>query len=144
MVLGYPKGWGHGIPVYDDGCHLRKFATNPVRSELTTTAQRIAKTRIVVDKMHFKGHIDPWCKSHCNPYDFEELKMVVLNACYSIKGIYIINTQGWYRNMRADFFLAIQICSHYEAYEQEHFMFYIMYIYDIHNRKKEKKRIKSD
>ena len=65
----------------DDGCHLRKFTTNPVCSELTTTAQRIAKTRIVVDKMHFKGHIDPYGANHTyyNPYDFEELKMVVLN-----------------------------------------------------------------
>ena len=26
-----------------------------------------------VDKMHFKGHTDQWCKNHCNPNDFEDL-----------------------------------------------------------------------
>ena len=37
------------------GCHLRKFATNPVRSTLTDTARRIRDMEIVVDKMHFRG-----------------------------------------------------------------------------------------
>ena len=64
--------------MYDDGCHLKKFATNPVRSTLTDTATRIQNMKIVVDKMHFKGHIDQWCKHHCNPNDFDELQMV----CY--------------------------------------------------------------
>ncbi len=27
---------------------------------------------IVIDKMHFKGHIDLWCRQHCNPNDFDD------------------------------------------------------------------------
>ena len=65
-----------GYIVYDDGCHLKKFATNPVRSCLTPTAKKIAETTIVVDKMHFKGHIDEWCKRHCNPNHFSDLENV--------------------------------------------------------------------
>ena len=61
---------------YDDGCHLRKFANNPVRSTLTDTTKKIAAMEIVIDKMHFKGHIAPWCRSNCNPNDFDELKKV--------------------------------------------------------------------
>ena len=64
---------------YDDGCHLRKFANNPVRSTLTDTTKRIAAMEIVIDKMHFKGHIDPWCRRNCNPNDFDELKKVHVN-----------------------------------------------------------------
>ena len=62
--------------VYDDGCHLLKFATNPMRSRLTPTTLNIAKLRIVVDKMHFKGHRDKWCKAHCNPYELSHLDEV--------------------------------------------------------------------
>ena len=40
---------------YDDGCHLRKFANNPVRSTLTDTTKRIAVMEKFIDKMHFKG-----------------------------------------------------------------------------------------
>ena len=62
--------------VYDDGCHLRKFSTNSKRCGLTETAMKIANTKIVVDKMHFRGHKDHWCRRHCNPYDYEELSAV--------------------------------------------------------------------
>ena len=62
-----------GFVCYDDGCHLRKFSRNPVRSSLTTTAVKIAELEIVIDRMHFKGHIDSWCKQTCNPDNFSEL-----------------------------------------------------------------------
>ncbi len=35
---------------------------------------------VVIDKMQFKGHIDPWCKQHCNPYNFEELEGVCASS----------------------------------------------------------------
>ena len=59
---------------YDDGCHLRKFANNPVRSTLTDTTKRIAAMEIIIDKIHFKEHINLWCRRYCNPNDFDELK----------------------------------------------------------------------
>ena len=61
---------------YDDGCHLRKFSQNPIRRSQSTTAERIASLEIVVDKMHFKGHVDAWCKQHCDPYKHSHLDKV--------------------------------------------------------------------
>ena len=63
---------------YDDGCHLRRYATNPKRSGLTPTTHKMAQTEIVIDKMHFKGHTDQWCRRVCNPYNFPELETVNL------------------------------------------------------------------
>ena len=68
-----------GFLVFDDGCHLKKFATNSVRSASTTTASKIAGMHIVIDKMHFRGHADQWCKRYCNPHDYEELEKVYLH-----------------------------------------------------------------
>ena len=56
-----------GYICYDDGCHLRKFARNPVRAEASTESKLIALQEIVVDKMHMKGHVDSWCKQNCDP-----------------------------------------------------------------------------
>ena len=62
--------------IYDDACHLKKYACNPVRCEKTPTAQRMAALETVVDKFHFVGHVDPWCRENCNPYKFDSLKSV--------------------------------------------------------------------
>ena len=67
-----------GFVCYDDGCHLHKFARNPSRSSLTATASRIANLEIVIDRMHFKGHVDSWCKQNYNPDNFMELNDVRL------------------------------------------------------------------
>ena len=62
--------------IYDDACHLKKYATNSQRSDVTPTAQRIATLNTVVDRFHFPGHVDPWCRKNCNPDDFDALKNV--------------------------------------------------------------------
>ena len=54
----------------DDGCHLKKYASK------TPPAIRLASINIVIDKMHFKGHIDQWCHQNCNSYSFCELDCV--------------------------------------------------------------------
>lgn len=74
-----------GFLCYDDACHLKRFATNPQRSTLTDVATVISGLNIVVDKMHFAGHIDPWCHANCNPHNFDELKEVK----YSIYNKYV-------------------------------------------------------
>ena len=43
---------------YDDGCHLRRYATNPCRRNMTPQSIQLAKTEIVVDKFHMAGHTD--------------------------------------------------------------------------------------
>ena len=47
-----------------------------MRSTLTDIARKITAMEVVVDKMHFKGHIDQWCRCHCNPNDFDDLEKV--------------------------------------------------------------------
>ena len=46
------------------------------RKDITNTSKQLALCKIVVDKMHFRGHIDKWCQENCNPYQLEELKDV--------------------------------------------------------------------
>ena len=75
-----------GFIVYDDGYHLKKFATNPSRRSLTPTARKIAETTIVVDKMHFRGHTDEWCKRHCDPNHFSDLENVLFfDSLYAVE-----------------------------------------------------------
>ena len=63
---------------YDDGCHLKKFAENPVRRHLTPTSQKIAEMCILVDKMHVRGHVDKWCLENCDARKISELDDVSL------------------------------------------------------------------
>jgi len=65
---------------YDDACHLRKFARNSIRSNLTSQSTALASVEMVVDKMHMKGHVDPWCKENCDANKFKELHKVC-DAC---------------------------------------------------------------
>ena len=65
-----------GHIVYDDGCHLKKFAQNPRRRDLTAVAKRLSTVSIVVDKMHMKGHVDRWCKENCDASKVDELNQV--------------------------------------------------------------------
>ena len=61
---------------YDDACHLRRYACNPKRCDLTESTMLLSKLEIVVDKMHMSGHIDKWCQDHCDPKSFKELDNV--------------------------------------------------------------------
>ena len=47
------------IFIYDDGCHLKKFAQNPARRDVTRTAKRLSELSILEDKMHMKGQCRP-------------------------------------------------------------------------------------
>ncbi len=56
-----------------------------VRCTATDTARRISEMRIVIDKLHFKGHKDPWCAQHCDPYSFEDLDEVMYDKYVSFQ-----------------------------------------------------------
>ena len=64
------------IICYDDGCHLKRYANNAIRKSVTPQSMQIANTSIVVDKLHFAGHTDKWCREHCDPRSFKELDNV--------------------------------------------------------------------
>lgn len=75
-----------GYICYDDGCHLRKYSTNPCRCDLTPTTQLISNMIIVIDKMHMAGHVGKWCQENCDLHKFPYLTDVstpTLN-CYNI------------------------------------------------------------
>ena len=38
--------------------------------------QQLFQGYIVVDKLHMKGHIDPWCKANCDAKSFTDLDNV--------------------------------------------------------------------
>lgn len=74
--------------IYDDGCHLKKYAAHPGRAHKTPTAQRIASLHTVVNRFHFSGHVDPWCRQNCNPDKFDALKKVSTTAACTITFVY--------------------------------------------------------
>lgn len=63
---------------YDDACHLKKFCRNPVRSNNTDTAKKLANMEIVCDRFHFRNHVDKWCRRNCNPHDCVALKVGII------------------------------------------------------------------
>lgn len=67
--------------IYDDACHLKKFCMNPKRSEVSIVSKKLSQMDMVVDKLHFRNHVDKWCKANCNPYDRNELEGVSLINC---------------------------------------------------------------
>jgi hypothetical protein len=62
--------------IYDDACHLKKFCINPVRKGLPNVSRKLGEMDMVVDKLHFRNHVDKWCKDNCNPYDRIDLEGV--------------------------------------------------------------------
>ena len=78
-----------GYVCYDDGCHLKRYATNPKRANHTATALKLASMNIVIDKLHYKGHTDSWCKKNCDPYKFEDLNEVT-KYCFCLCTVYTL------------------------------------------------------
>ena len=64
-----------GVACYDDACHLKKYAQNPIRNELTEVAKRLNNITMVRDRFHFRNHVDSWCKKNRNPRTCSELEV---------------------------------------------------------------------
>jgi hypothetical protein len=64
--------------IYDDNCHMAKFALNNVKNEVTNFFANVRKT---IDKFHFVNHIDQWCIEHCDPYKVKDLDNVNTEIC---------------------------------------------------------------
>ena len=56
-----------GVVCYDDACHLKKYAQNPICNELTEVAKRLNNITMVCDRFHFRNHVDSWCKKKLQP-----------------------------------------------------------------------------
>ena len=68
-----------GYICYDDSCHLKKYAMNPCRKELTFITKILSEMNITIDKMHIAGHVDVWWKRSCDPALYPELEKVSIN-----------------------------------------------------------------
>ena len=68
------------IPSFTSRPARRAVCSNPRRKLLTPVAERLSAMDMVVDKMHFRNHVDRWCKETCNPYDRPDLEGV--GICY--------------------------------------------------------------
>ena len=77
---------------YDDGCHLRRFAQNPVRCDLTGTSKLIANLKIFIDRLHFMGHTDDWCRQNCNPDTLPLLQNVSFVHLYTCSSVILVIT----------------------------------------------------
>ena len=53
--------------IHDDACHLRKFASAREQSSVATKTLTYPSIKYVMDRVHSKGHADPWCLQHCHP-----------------------------------------------------------------------------
>ena len=81
IVTLSPNGNNHNFNAveyicYDDACHLKRYARNTVRRDLTKQTKQLASVEMAVDKMQMKGHIDPWCKANCDPAIYPVLNKV--------------------------------------------------------------------
>lgn len=100
---------------YDDACHLKKFAQNPLRCDQTAVAARINGMEIICDRFHFKNHIDAWCRKNCNPLDSANLKLVNTEVCEQLF--------SWLSKFSA-------ITKHMNRWR---FLFLMVYVFDNHN-----------
>ena len=64
------------ILCYDDGCHLKKYTTNPSLKCCDSYCHWFGISKTSRNWMHFKGHTDPWCQEHCDPNKVKELHNV--------------------------------------------------------------------
>lgn len=78
---------GFGIPKrlfrsylhnYDDACHLKRFVNS---RQKTAAGKFLASLTMVVDKMHFKNHVDKWCKQNVNQHKVPEFYNLNIEAC---------------------------------------------------------------
>ncbi len=66
---------------YDDACHLVRFIKNPKRPNSTSASLYLLALVIVLDRMHFENHTDPWCVENLDPDLCEFFKGINTEAC---------------------------------------------------------------
>ena len=68
--------------IYDDNCHLARFAMRKnLKAKNTVTKFFAEKVRKNIDRFHFGNHIDLWCIENCDPNKIRELDGVNTEIC---------------------------------------------------------------
>ena len=106
--------------LYDDCCHLKKFAENEERAKMNDITSYFAKMSKHVDKFHFKNHVDIWCQKNCNPYDVKNLEGVNTPICEQL-------------------FKKINLHTNVKSMNEPHFFMFFLFNFDFHNLQIEKR-----
>ena len=53
------------LVIHDDACHLRKFCDKHAGSSEVARRLAFPNVKYVVDRLHSRGHVDPWCIENC-------------------------------------------------------------------------------
>ena len=101
---------------YDDGCHLRKYAQNPIRRDQTPTTQFLSRMEIVVDKI-WLGMLTSACISRfavkivANFIDKKHrlCKKIKVGFLCTISFLIALFT-GWHRSLQANFLMVVTLC----------------------------------
>jgi hypothetical protein len=107
------------ILIYDDACHLKRFVRNKNSFAQETSAnKRIVGLEILCDKLHYRNHIDPWCRKNTNPY-----KNSVANSTNTEVCEQIFSWLARYKNI-------------VRGFDESTFLIYICLICDLYNTNK--------
>eukprot|EP00732_Lithocolla_globosa_P003390 Lithocolla_globosa_v1_NODE_2703_length_1899_cov_64.991866.p1 type:complete len:184 gc:universal NODE_2703_length_1899_cov_64.991866:987-436(-) len=74
LLAGFVAAGKHipGYLLYDDGCHLFHFRER--RKDRNESLCKLFNDVIIaIDRLHFKNHVDTWCKKHMNPNKYPDL-----------------------------------------------------------------------
>ena len=67
--------------IYDDACHLAKYSMNEKVADRNKTTKFFSERKFVIDKFHFRNHVDPWCHQNCDPNEVPELDGMNTEIC---------------------------------------------------------------
>jgi len=80
-IINQSANWPKYL-VYDNGCNTEQYILKHLK-QITSRAQILSQTKIVVDRFHYINHQDShkYCRENCNPDSFENLSNVNTEAC---------------------------------------------------------------
>ena len=112
--------------IYDDSCHLARFATRKNLKDRNDVTRFFAeKVRKNVDRFHFGNHVDNWCQENCDPNKVRELDGVNTEICEQL--FRKVNSHSNCKSMN----------------ESRYFMFWLKNL-DMHNLEKEGVSVAAD
>ena len=100
--------------LYDDCCHMKRFAEKPTKANLNEITKFFADMSKHVDKFHFKNHIDKWCQENCDPNEVKDLEGVNTPVCEQL-------------------FKKINQHANCKAMNGSRFFLFWIYLFELHN-----------
>ena len=101
---------------YDDACHLFKYIKR--REDKCPQFKRLLeKITLCCDRLHFRNHVDPWCKQHMDPNSHPKLDGINTMVCEQ-KFKWLAQFKNIVRPMN-----------------QAHFKFYILIMLELNNQR---------